>query len=213
MEIIKLDTLRNVEQKTINLIADYLLHGKIIAYPTDTTYGIGCLATDKKAISRIYRIKKRKSGLPLLVLAASYCMLKKYFFINKEQEKHLRKTWAPRTPLGFEKKLIIKKDEKAVSFILPIKDHVFPDNLVAADSSAGVRLPKNEFLIKIIKKVGIPLVSTSLNISGKEIVRNPERIAEQFYELPDLLVDAGLQSGKPSEIYDIRDMGNIKKLR
>ena len=79
--------------KKIDLIADFFRRGKVIVYPTDTIYGLGCLATNKKAINKIYKIKKREKKKPLLILVDSLAMAKRYCYVSKEQEKYLRRVW------------------------------------------------------------------------------------------------------------------------
>ena len=81
MKKIRID-LKKTDKKIIGLIADYLNMEKVIAYPTDTIYGLGSRADSKKAIKKIFKIKQRKSDQPLLMLVSSIGMAKKYCSIN-----------------------------------------------------------------------------------------------------------------------------------
>jgi len=90
-----------------------------------------------------------------------------------------------------------------------------PRELTAGTSSLAVRLPKSEFLFKIITGVGQPIVSTSLNISGQKSLNNLNNLDNYFKKVrPDLVVDAGrAKRVKPSKLVDLRNMTQIKILR
>lgn len=195
MKVIKIN-FKNPEAEDIDLIVDSFKKGKTIVYPTDTIYGIGCIATNKKAIKKIYQIKKRDEKKPLLLLVKSWCMLKKYLFVSKKQDDYLRKVWPGK-----------------VSAILKKRD-LLPDQISQGLETLAVRLPKNDFLIKIIKNIGEPIVSTSLNLSNKKNLENVKDIEKYFKDIkPDLVIDAGEIKGKASKIIDITDIKNIKILR
>ncbi|MBA3047535.1 threonylcarbamoyl-AMP synthase [Patescibacteria group bacterium] len=195
MKEIKIN-LNKITKPEIDLIAEYFKQGKVIAYPTDTIYGLGCLATDKKAIKRIYRIKKRNKKNPLLILASSFGMVRKYCFLSMAQERFLKNKWPG-----------------PVSVVLRAKS-LLPKELTGGKGSIAVRMPKNNFLIKTIRRVGAPIVSTSLNISGKKNIIKPDNL-ENYFETrkPDLIINAGELKSKPSRLVDIRDINNIKILR
>lgn len=202
MNIIKIN-FSKISNQEIALIADYFQSGKIIAYPTDTVYGLGCSALNKKAINKIYQIKKRAKEKPFLILVKSYCMLKKYFFVSKKQDKFLRQFWIKNQP-----------GSKPLTVILQSRG-ILPE-LIAKDGSAAVRMPVNSlFLMELIKKIDAPIVSTSLNLNGKKVLNNLKKIEDYFGKNQiDLVVDAGkLKSQKASQILDIRDIYNIKILR
>jgi L-threonylcarbamoyladenylate synthase len=185
--------LERVSAQEIGLIVDFLQKGKTIAYPTDTIYGLGCLATDKKAIAKIYRLKKRTRKNPLLVLISDFKMLRKYFAVDKKQLVYLHKIWPGK-----------------VSVILN-KKSALPDDISAGMSSAAVRLPKSRFLTKMIKELGAPIVSTSLNKSGDKPCERVDNLDQ--YLKPDLVIDAGPIQGSPSKLIDLRDVRDIKVLR
>lgn len=195
MKSIKIN-LNKITKQKIGLIVDFLKQGKIIVYPTDTIYGLGCKAGDKKALNKIYRIKKREKKKPLLVLISDFKMLRKYLLVDKKQEAYLRKVWPG-----------------PISVILN-KKKLLPDELSARKSGVAVRLPKSRFLTKMIREVGEPIVSTSLNLSGKKPLENASNLAGYFKNIkPDLIIDAGIRRGRPSKLIDLRDVDNIKILR
>lgn len=187
-----------IKGEVFALVVDFFKRGKVVVYPTDTIYGIGCAATNKKAIERIYKIKKREKKKPLLVLVSSLAMVKKYCRINKEQEEYLKKLWG--------------KNKKPTTVLLNSKK-ILPKELTGEENILAVRLPKNEFLVEIIKKIKYPIISTSANISGWKYDGDPEKIKKIFRNKIDLFVDAGELKGKPSMLVDLRAVDDIKVLR
>lgn len=198
MQKIKID-IKSYTQKEINEIVDYLNQGKVIIYPTDTIYGLGCDASNSKAIKKIYQIKKRDKSKALLILVKSWCMVKHYCYFSKKQDKYMRSLWPG--PIS----AILKKREN------------LPEELSGNQDTVAVRIPKNDFLVDLIKAINKSLVSTSVNISGQRPLLAPNEI-EKFFKnkknKPDILIDAGiLKSKKPSKLIDISDIKNIKILR
>ena len=215
MEIINIG--KNEDYKEyVGLISDRIKQGKVVVLPTDTIYGLSCLATDKKAIDKIYEIKKRDKNNPLLVLVGSYCMLKDYFHVSARQEEYLRAIWPSKTSrIGND---LVKRPTSAV---LKTRGG-FLDKINSGSGFAAVRLPNDKFLAKLVMKIGTPIVSTSLNISGEANIENLNEVSKYFrHRLPDAVVDAeecgGVQrkfkKQKPSKLIDITDIDNIKILR
>ena len=211
MKRIKID-LDNISKNEIEKISKYFLDGKVLVYPTDTVYGLGCIATDTKAIKKIEKVKNRTEKKSYILLTKSFCMTKKYAKISKEQDKYLRSVWVARTNSA---KVNKKNGENPSTIILNAKPDLLPRS-VLKDGSLAMRLPKNDFLSKILMKVDLPLVSTSLNISGQEPLSSLRDIEKYFEKtkLPDIVIDVGdVSKMKTSRIVDIRDIKNIKKIR
>ena len=197
MEYLKINS-KKISKDEIDLIIDYFRRGKVIVYPTDTIYGLGCLATDNKAIKKIFKIKGREKKKPLLILVSNFKMLKKYCHISKEQGKYLKKVW---------------KSTRATSVILKKKRNL-PWQLTGGQETVAVRLPKVKFLLKILRGVREPIVSTSLNKSGQKNLDSVRHLDNYFKKVKsDLVVDVGVIKAKPSRLVDIRDIRNIKVLR
>ncbi|MDD4332896.1 MAG: L-threonylcarbamoyladenylate synthase [Patescibacteria group bacterium] len=198
MKIIKLN-LQKINKNQINFMVDYFIHGKIAVYPTDTIYGVGCATTKKKAIKKILKLKKRDKNKGLIILVDSIVMAKKYCLIDNERAEILKKVWSGRRPTT-----VILKSKK-----------ILPRELQGKTGDLAVRLPKSKFLTKIIRMVDIPLVSTSLNLSGEQPLGDVKNIDKIFNaKLIDLVIDAGtIRNNKPSKIVDLRDVKNIKVIR
>lgn len=196
-----------ISEKDIENIVRGLKSGLVLAYPSDTIYGLGCDARNKEAIKRIYRIKERDKKHPLLILVDSFSMLKKYCFFDKKIELKLKEIW--------------RKEKEPTTVILK-SENKLPMELTGGFDSVAVRmlnnnsdLQKRELLTKIIKGLDAPLVSTSLNISGKDDIYSLEGIEDYFKkDKPDIVIDAGLvKKRKASRLLDIRNIKNIKVIR
>ena len=196
MKIIKLK-LNKTTTEHIEVIIDFLKRGKVIVYPTDTVYGLGCLATDMEAVRKISRIKQRPVGQAYLILIDSLIMAKKYAFINTKQEKYLAKIWPG-----------------PVTVVLSSRGNL-PLEVTGGKDTIAIRLPKSEFLGKIIGAVKVPIISTSVNLSGDENIPALADLEKYFKkDKPDLVIDAGpAKSKKSSRLIDLTDIGNIKILR
>ncbi len=175
-----------------------LKEGKVVVLPTDTIYGLSCLADNKKTIQKIKIMKGREANKALIVLVSSISMLKKYVFLSKKQEIIAAKFWQELRPTT----LVLKHK------------NILPRELSGDLSTLAIRLPKSDFLIKIIKRAGKPLVSTSLNLSGKEALSDLSNIDQYFHKNPDLLVDAGkIKNKKASRLIDLSNEDKIVVLR
>lgn len=162
--------------------------GQVIVYPTDTIYGLGCRADKKTAIKRIYKIKRREAKKPLLVLVSSLVMVKRYCYLSSWQEKELKKIWS---------------DWRPTSVILQHRGRL-PQELTGDSDGLAVRLPKNDFLRKMIKMLQVPLVSTSFNISGEAVFDRIDNLSFPKNSELDLLIDGGLLQGRSSRLLDLR---------
>lgn len=210
MPTIKIDINKTTEEQ-IDLIVDYLKRGQIMAYPTDTIYGLGCDARNILAINKINKIKGQRDNKPMLALVSDDEMLKRYCVVSAEQLEYLRKIWPLKPPLS--PSFVRRGTIAPVTVILENRKNL-PDELTGGLDSLAVRLPKNEFLIKIISQAGFPIVSTSLNKTGQPPLTNAQNLEKYFKYLPDLVIDMGeCANAKPSRLVDLRDMEKIKVIR
>ncbi|MDP2943967.1 MAG: L-threonylcarbamoyladenylate synthase [bacterium] len=195
--------IKNLDAETspVAAAARSLKEGRVLVLPTDTIYGLSCRADDKAAIKKIFRLKKRDPGLALIVLVNSLAMLKKYVFVSRRQEELIRRYWRAARP---------------TTVILRRRGNL-PKELTGISDGLAVRLPKSKFLIKILNRVGVPLVSTSLNVSGEEPIYDLKNLS--FYlraavrEI-DLVIDTGRpRRRQPSRLIDLRGAGRPIILR
>jgi len=195
------ENIKQVKPATKAALVDLLKKGRVLVLPTDTIYGFSCLATKPAAIKEIYRLKQKISHKPLILLVASLAMLKRYTFVSPAQEKLLKKIWLKKRPTT-----IILKGRG----LLPA---------IAENKNFGLacRLPKQKLLIKILKTIDQPLVSTSVNLSGQAPLADPQQIQQFFKETknqPAAVLDVGRnRHQKPSRLLDLRDPQNVIVIR
>lgn len=126
---------------------DLLKEGKVIIYPTDTIWGIGCDATNYDAVEKIYKVKERSKGKGLIVLVDSIEMLKDY--VNNLPPIAPDIIRAAKNPLS-----VIYSESKGLA------------KNVSSDGSICIRVVDNDFCKALIAKLGRPITSTSANLAG-----------------------------------------------
>ena len=193
---------KRIKSAIVDLVAGSLKIGQVIVLPTDTIYGLSCLADNARAIKKIYHLKERDPKKPVLILVGSLEMAKKYVIISAKQEKLLKKIWSKSQP---PTTVILKNRLK------------LPRELTRGSDGLALRLPKSKFLIKILEKVDCPLVSTSLNLSGQKNITDLSQLHYYFPKKnnrPDLVVDAGSSPQiKPSRLIDLRNEDELIIIR
>ena len=167
--------------------------GGIVVFPTDTVYGIGCDPYNKKAVSRLYEIKKREKTKPFPVLGISKMELEKIAEFNTMEEKIAEKFWPGQ-----------------VTLILKVKDEKIRQTL-CLDKKIAVRVPNNQCVLSLLKECKF-LVGTSANISGTAPFTDPNECSKNIIRY-DLLIDGGIiPSQSESTIVEIVE-NDIKILR
>ncbi|MEK6859905.1 MAG: L-threonylcarbamoyladenylate synthase [Nanoarchaeota archaeon] len=151
--------------------------GRIFIYPTDTIYGLGCDATNIKAVEKIKEIKQRDKDKPLSIIAPSINWIKENLIIDCDLDKYLP---GPYT-------IILKK--KNPNFL----------SHVSNKESLGVRIPNHEFTRKI-QESNLPFITTSVNLSGEPFITKISDINPDILEQVEHIIDYGELNGKPSTI-------------
>lgn len=212
MEIIRVSAknFKEITEKTIQAVKD----GQVIICPTDTVYIPVADATNKKAVRKVFLIKKRSLKNPIPIFVKNIEMAKKLAHINKEQEKFLKKVWFTSTNFcenpGKEKKLVkiapkiwVGKGKVTVIF----KRKKSKIKLYGVDKKTiALRIPNFKLVNFLLKELNRPLVGTSANITGRPASGNLKEVLNQFKDQkyqPDLAVDSGILSGKPSKVIDL----------
>ena len=149
---------------------EILRKGRVIVYPTDTIWGIGCDATNETAVRRIYEIKKRQDSKSMIILVAD--------------ERDVLKYVAAPDPAVFD---FIESQTRPVTIIF---EHALgmPGNLVAEDGSIAIRIVRDEFCRHLIKRLRKPIVSTSANISGESSPKNYSEVSDDIKMAVDHIV-------------------------
>lgn len=190
----------DISPKILHKTALFLKRGGVVICPTDTVYGFLADATNSRAVSKIYRIKKRPISKPLSLFVKDLKMAKEIAIIGKQQEKILKEFWPGKTTV-----VLVRQPHKKLYGLK--KDTV------------AIRIPNHPFLLKLLKRIDRPLVQTSVNASGQEPLNSKEAILTTFKKsrLIGFIIDGGdiknallasatqkaLQAGKPSRIVDL----------
>jgi len=186
VKIIKINP-EHLDIEKIKEIGKQLRSGKIVVFPTDTVYGIGCDAYNIEAIKKIYKIKNRKMNKGMPVLISSIDKLHNFVITNETADILIQKFWPGQLTI------ILPKVVKA------------PEILTGGSSSIAVRQPNNPITISIAKEVECGgIVGTSANLSGnKEPITIKEAI-NQLGDEVDIYIDGGTSHKKiPSTIIDL----------
>lgn len=159
-------------------IVEIISSGGIILYPTDTIWGIGCDATNADAVEKIYQIKKREASKPMIILVDNDQRLQSLVEVPE---------------MAWE---IIDLSEKPVTIIY---DHPkgIAKNLLAEDGSIGIRVVKDKWCQQLIRKINVPLVSTSANFSGDKSPKHFADINDKLKQSVDFVVED--KNNLPSE--------------
>lgn len=149
---------------------------KVIAIKTDTVYGLICNAYDKSAVDKIYDIKARDKNKPISLFVKNIDEVKKIVSKDNLTKRNLY--------------IMEKYWPGAVTIILKKNDDTF-SHLTKGMSSIGIRIPDDDFLLKILGTCDFPLAETSCNLSNEEPYRNADEIKEKLGDKVDLIIDGG----------------------
>jgi L-threonylcarbamoyladenylate synthase len=173
---------RDYEKRKAKIIDD-IKKGSVFIYPTDTIYGIGCDATNEKAVARIRRIKGNNTR-PFSVMAPDIDWIRDNCDVDRTEEDWLEKLPGPYT-------LVLNMvNKKAVS----------PN--VSFSETLGVRMPAH-WAAELSKLAKVPIVSTSANLSGGMYMTSIDDLNEEVRKSVDFIIDIGEISGRPSTIVDL----------
>lgn len=185
-------------EQEINNALNTLRAGGTILYPTDTVWGIGCDATNKGAIEKIFRIKQREDSKCMLMLVSDDRMLNRYV---KE--------------VPFIAWDLIDAMDKPLTIIYDEIRGIAP-NAIAQDGSAGFRIASDEFCRKLISKFGKPIISTSANITGIPTPHNFSEINPAIIQAVDYVVNFNQHNhtkASASSIIKLKNNGEFVILR
>ena len=172
--------------KDLNKLKKEDLIGKIICFPTDTVYGVGCILGDSKALNKIYELKNRDLSKPLAILVPNSKTV--YDFIKEcpvAAKQYMDKHWPGALTIIFNK-----------------LDSV-SDDFTKGLPTIGLRMPNSKIALKVLEKFG-PLATTSVNISNNPPLNNLEDIIKHFGTKIDYIIeDKEIVSEVSSTIVDV----------
>ena len=189
-------------EEDIRKAVETMRKGGVILYPTDTVWGIGCDATNVKAVKRVYEIKQRDDSKALICLVDSDARMQRYF---------------RRVPdVAWQLIDSLKDSEgKPTTLILDGAINLAP-NLIAEDGSVGIRITNEPFSKELCYRFQKAIVSTSANISGEPAAQNYGDIDPRILEAVDYVCWSRRQEHKPhtpSSIIRLRENGEVEVIR
>lgn len=177
-----------MKKQSIKKVLAILNRGGVIAHPTETCYGFACDATNKKALQRLYRLKKMPRNKPVSVLVDSLKNAKKYGIFNKRALRFAKKYWPG--PLT----LVVKRKTSLPVFLNP------------GIKTIGIRIPAHALSLALSRAFGKPITTTSANISRQPSPYSTSEIKRQFKKQklkPDFYIENGrIANNPPSTIVD-----------
>jgi len=178
-------------------VVKILIAGKTILYPTDTVWGIGCDATNKKAVQKVFEIKRRNERKSLVILVDGLEMLKKYVDA------------IPR------RALTILKDADKPTTIIYNHPKGLASNVIGEDNTVAVRIVQHDFCKSLIAQLGKPIVSTSANISNEATPMSFKEINPTILDDVDYVVNLHQDrtTTQASRIIKILENGELQILR
>lgn len=188
----------NPENPQVRLIAkvvEELRRGGVIAYPTDTVYGIGCDIFDKKAIDRIRLLKGKAHKSPLSFICPDLKDISNYAHVSNRAYKVMRHLLpGPYT------------------FILKAT-RLVPKLMVSPRKTVGIRVPNNVVCLELLKELGHPIVSTSASFGEFDIFTDPEEIDIRLGHQLNIIIDSGILGTQASSVVALTDDENFNVLR
>ncbi len=172
----------------IQKAVDVLDAGGVIAYPTDTVYGIGCDLHNRKAIDRIYRIKKLDRGKRLSFICQGLSNIAEYAYVTDFAYRWLRRLFpGPYT-------VVLKASRQVPKILLEKRRQV------------GIRVPDSQICLELCRMLGRPIISTSArDPETGEILIDPDIVRDVFGHQLDMVADGGLLTNEASTIVSLLD--------
>ena len=185
-------------EEDIRQAVETMKKGGVILYPTDTVWGIGCDATNEKAVAKVYEIKRRADSKAMICLTDSDVRLQRYVRNAPEVAWNILELATKPTTVIFD------------------EVHNLAPNLKAEDGSVAIRITREPFSKELCYRFQKPIVSTSANISGDPTAQNYRDISEEIINAVDYVCFSRRQEKEPhtpSSIIRIRQNGEMEIIR
>ncbi len=187
-KIIKLNEI-NPEEKLILEGAKFIKEGKLVAFPTETVYGLGANGLDEEAVKKIFIAKGRPQDNPLILHVSSIEDVKPLVkSISKDAEMLMKRFWPG--PLT----ILFRKSNKV------------PNIITAGLNTVAIRMPNHPVAIELIKNSGVPIAAPSANTSGKPSPTSADHVIEDLYGKVHMIIDGGNTGvGLESTVLDLTE--------
>lgn len=187
------------KKEEIEEVVTSLKKGNLVAFPTETVFGLGVISTSEEAFLKLVEVKKRRPDKPFTLMVSSFNQVEDIVVVNALAKKIIDKFMPGELT-------IILKTKKEIPYYLDLKS-----------GFVGIRMPKDEYILKLISKVGAPLLVPSCNPRDKIPAKNVEEVISYFDNLIDGVVEGESLSNLPSTVIKIDEdkityirEGNIK---
>ena len=172
----------------IKQAAQAIREGELVAFPTETVYGLGADATNESAVKKVYQAKGRPSDNPLIVHVASVEMVKRYAEEIPDKARRLMKAFWP----------------GSLTIILKIKPNTLSSTVTGGLSTVAFRFPDNQLTLKMIEEAGVPIVGPSANTSGKPSPTTAQHVYHDLNgKIKGILDDGPTKVGVESTVLDM----------
>ncbi|VAX20155.1 Hypothetical YciO protein, TsaC/YrdC paralog [hydrothermal vent metagenome] len=179
-------SLDHLSYKPIKEVADSVLKGGVMIYPTDTIYGLGCDIFSKQATARISKIKKRSVNKPFSFVCENIGQISEFAFLSNWGYRLLKRTLpGPYT------------------YILEARHANMPKKMLGNRNSVGVRIPDHPICHQLIKLIGRPIVTTSVNLADDQPLTDLSMLSKSFTQQVDIAIDIGPILSDPSTVIDL----------
>ena len=175
----------NPQERLVKRVVEHLKKGGIIAYPTDTFYGIGCDIMNKKAIERVYQIKQRQKNKPFSFI----CSNLKHISLYAKVSNYAYRTMKRLLPGPY-------------TFILE-GSKLVPKMMLTKRKTAGIRVPDHRICLSLTESLGNPILSTSATLPDGEVLMDPSLIHDRLNSHLDIVIDGGSTPGRPSSVISL----------
>ncbi|MDI6703866.1 MAG: L-threonylcarbamoyladenylate synthase [bacterium] len=191
-EIIKIDSI-NPELEKIKIAAGIIKSSGLVAFPTDTVYGLGANALNERAVSKIFEVKRRPAYSPLIL------------FIYKKEDL---RNFVEEVPAQAD--LLIERFWPGALTLVFKKSGILSEPLTCGSAKIGIRIPNNKVVLSLIKEIDVPLATTSANIHGNPSPTEAHEVLHDLEGKIDLILDGGKTTlGIESTVLDVTTLPPI----
>ncbi len=177
----------NPQMRLVARVAQILREGGVVAYPTDTVYGIGCDITNKRAIEKIYQLKQRDKKKPFSFMCSDLKNISRYAKVSNYAYKTMKRLLpGPYT------------------FVLEGSREV-PKMMLTRRKTAGIRVPDHALCLNLVHELGNPILTTSATLPDGMVFEDASLIHDHFGSRLDVVVDSGPLPGTPSSVISLID--------
>jgi tRNA threonylcarbamoyl adenosine modification protein (Sua5/YciO/YrdC/YwlC family) len=174
----------NPHKRVIQQAVSVLEQGGILIFPTDTSYGLGCDIHNKRAIQRIYQIKRMEKNKPLSFICSDFKELSQYAIVNNQAYRMMKRLFpGPYT------------------FILQ-STNLVPRIVTTKQRTVGIRIPDNNVCLELVRGLRHPIITTSVELAEGQTMTEPEEMVKRLGHQVEMMLDAGPAVVEVSTVID-----------